>query len=155
MKRKRHLLLRASLVLLGVCVVWLSWHLVGSRSWTDAGQTRVPARPQRRVALPPRDVSAEVAEDPRGALSLDGQVVDERGHPAEAAQVFLDASPPRQVATDAQGYFRFEGLVGRTYRLDARREDAHAGPVEMTLTRDSLPLLLQLAPGAAVEATVL
>src|SRR5438132_3787519 len=48
-----------------------------------------------------------IDDDPRGALRLEGQVVDADDHPVAGATVVLGSNPPRTATTEADGGFAF------------------------------------------------
>jgi len=100
-------------------------------------------------------MSVLVDDDPRGALRLEGQVVDSEDHPVGGAIVTLGSNPPRTATTEADGGFVFEALIGRPYTLIARAEKGIAGPVTARLTGKSDPVVLHLRPAAKVTISVI
>lgn len=100
---------------------------------------------------PPR---ALIDDDPKGALRLEGQVIDAQDHPVAGATVVLGSNPPRTTTSEADGSFAFDELVGRPYTLAARAKDGVAGPVTAKLTSKSEPVVLKLRPGVKLTVTV-
>src|SRR5690606_6647484 len=56
--------------------------------------------------------------------------------------------------TEADGSFSFDRLIGRTYTVEARRDDLHGGPVTIRLTATKEPVILVLRPSGGLEVTV-
>jgi protocatechuate 3,4-dioxygenase beta subunit len=125
----------------------------GGRVATSPGLV-APASSTR--ALAPGAVAIEAArdDDPRGGLRLEGQVIDAASKPVAGARVAIDSVPPREVVTEADGAFAFDGLLPRDYVVEATAESGHAGPVWLRLVPDAEPVTLQLAPAGTVEVTV-
>src|SRR5205823_5473329 len=94
-------------------------------------------------------------DDPRGALRLDGQVIDEHDHPVAHAQVAIDSNPPRTIETEADGAFGFDGLIARDYRLEASADDGYAGPARLRLGPGAEPVTLRLRRGTTVTVHVI
>ena len=107
-------------------------------------------------APPPVQGPPDIAEepDPEGPLRLEGQVVDENGTPVGGAVVWLGSIPPRSMVTEDDGSFAFEKLIGKIYRLTAKKDALVGGPVERKLTSASDPVVIRLEPGAQVAVTV-
>src|SRR5687768_9167384 len=117
------------LALIGVAVVGVVawWFFVRSPSRssepkpaarTEAKTTAVPAQPQDRAG--DRDTGPMpvlVDDDPKGALRLEGQVVDADDKPVAGAVVVLSSNPPRTTKSEEDGGFAFDALVGRPYTL--------------------------------------
>ena len=59
-------------------------------------------------------------DDPKGALRLEGQVVDQDDKPVAGATVTLSSNPPRTAKSEEDGGFAFDALVARPYTLTAR-----------------------------------
>ncbi|HEY5949148.1 MAG TPA: carboxypeptidase-like regulatory domain-containing protein, partial [Kofleriaceae bacterium] len=145
---------------LAACVWWL--FLRGpSRSSTPAAAAKTEAKTTPSNRAPEqdrgagRDVLAFVTDDdPKGALRLEGQVVDGDDKPVSGAIVVLSSNPPRTARSEDDGGFAFDGLVGRPYTLTARATQGVAGPVTAKLTQNSDPVVLRLQPGAKVTVTV-
>lgn len=99
---------------------------------------------------------AELArdDDPRGALRLEGQVIDADDKPVANARVAIDSMPAREVVTEADGAFAFDGLIPRDYVVEATAAAGYAGPVRLRLVPDAEPVTLRLAPAGVVEVTV-
>lgn len=93
-------------------------------------------------------------DDPRGALRLEGIVLDESDRGVAGAKVAIDASPPRVVETDSDGSFVFEGLIARDYRVEATAGDRYAGPARLRLVDKHEPVTLRLRQGGVVEVVV-
>ncbi len=108
----------------------------------------------------PRDGAIEgptrvqIDDDPKGALRLEGQVVDAEDHGVGGATVVISSNPPRTATTEADGGFGFDNLVPRAYRVEARSKDGVAGPVTAKLTEKSEPVVLKLHPGVKLAVTV-
>ncbi len=95
-----------------------------------------------------------IDDDPKGALRLEGQVIDADDKPVGGVTVVLSANPPRTLVTEDDGGFAFDGLVGRPYTLIARSEKGIAGPITARLTGKSDPIILKLRPGAKLTVSV-
>ncbi len=97
-----------------------------------------------------------VADDPHGALRLEGQVVEGADlRPVPNATVTIDSHPQRTTTTDASGGFAFDALVGRPYTLIAHAATGVAGPVTARLTAKSEPVVLHLRTAATLTVTVI
>src|ERR1700733_10256636 len=136
-------------------VVW--WRMRASHPTPTApvqkqDAVRHGATPDRREPEP--DVQVLIDNDPRGALRLEGQVVDVDDHPVAGATVVLSSNPPRTATTEADGGFAFDALVARPYTLVARAAHGVAGPVTARLNAKSDPIVLHLRPAAKVTTTV-
>ncbi len=94
-------------------------------------------------------------DEPPGLLTLEGFVVDEAERPVPAAVVQVEARPSRRTTTDLQGYFSMSGLAGRSYEVVARHGDSSAGPLRLTVSPDSAPVLLRLNSAARLDVLVL
>lgn len=130
------------------------------------GKTTRTSRPAAERAAPKR-VSAEHAggaapamtpvvsdADPVGPLRLEGQVLGPGDEPVGGATVTLSSVPPRTARSEADGSFAFDRLVGRAYAINARAGDLVGGPVLVTLSDRSDPVVVRLGAAAAVEVTV-
>ncbi len=93
-------------------------------------------------------------DDPAGDERLEGQVVDADEQPVGAAVVVIDANPPREVVTEADGSFAFDRLVGRTYSIEARAGDAIAGPAAVQVSPSAEPVVLRLRRAARLIVDV-
>jgi protocatechuate 3,4-dioxygenase beta subunit len=115
---------------------------------------------QKAAAASPRTLAtgsvAELArdDDPKGALRLEGQVIDAADKPVANARVAIDSAPPREVVTEADGAFTFDGLLPRDYLVEATAAAGYAGPVRLRLVPDAEPVTLRLAPAGVVEVKV-
>src|SRR4051812_38927206 len=119
--------------------------------WFTRGGSQKPAEPRAKpdkpVAAggPKRDQARDtdvappvlIDDDPRGALRLEGQVVDADDHPVVGATVVLASHPPRTAKSGADGGFAFDELVARPYTLVARADQGVAGPITARLTAKS------------------
>jgi len=114
-----------------------------------------PERAQRGGELAPRTAIIVVEDDPRGALRLEGQVIDAEDHGVAGATVTITSNPPRTITSEADGSFAFDGLVGRPYTLVARAAQGVAGPVTARLTERSDPVVLRLRPAGKLTVTVI
>ncbi len=123
---------------------------------TDAGVTPGAQRsvPRAESSGPPEGMTLRHDDDPRGNLRLEGQVVDEEDRPVGGAVVALSANPPREVTTENDGSFAFDGLLSRGYAVAARKDDAHAGPTNVNVGAKTEPVTLRLRPGVTLEITV-
>ncbi len=139
-------------VMIAALVLWLpSPDQELARGQEVARQT--PRQALTTPALPlPQGVSH--ADDPVGGLRLEGMVTDAQDLPVGQAVVAIDSHPPRSVRTEQDGSFFFDNLAGRIYRILARKGKLVAGPVSWRLTESSEPVMLRLAPGGQLLATV-
>jgi protocatechuate 3,4-dioxygenase beta subunit len=119
-----------------------------------AGTAAPAAAKTKPEAAPPTDLSLRVDDDPKGPLRLEGQVIDEDEHPVAGAIVAIDSNPPREVKTEADGAFAFDALLQRGYRLEAHRDELHAGPVSVNVVARTEPVTLRLVAGVSLEVTV-
>src|SRR4051812_9708456 len=109
-------------------------------------------RPQRGdPAEIPRVV---IDDDPRGALRLEGQVIDADDHGVGGATVVVTSNPPRTMLTEGDGSFAFDGLIARPYTLIARAAQGVAGPITARLTARSEPVVLRLRPAGKLTVSV-
>ncbi len=122
-----------------------------------------PAAPGKSAAAPGGGGAAKAAgpampvlrdDDPRGALRLEGIVLDEAGAGAPRARVAIDTYPARVVETESDGSFVFDGLIARDYRVEATSGDQYAGPARLRLTDKHEPVTLRLRAGGVVEVAV-
>ena len=86
-------------------------------------------------------------------MRLEGRVVDAEGAGTRAT-VWLDSEPPRSVATEEDGTFAFEHVVGRDYQLFATAGDRVGGPIAHHLTASSDPVVVRLVASARVLVMV-
>ena len=151
----------AALVVILVGAAIFFWVQHRSRP-NEAGSQTPTTKPLDKPKLPTGDrgdregpaMPVLVDDDPRGALRLEGQVVDADDKPVGGATVTLGSNPPRTATTEADGGFAFDALVGRPYTLIARADKGIAGPVTARLTDKSEPVVLHLRPAAKVTVTV-
>lgn len=128
---------------------------------------REPAKPEVEITGRTTTLSAPLArevetvhagvqsdDDPPGTLRLEGQVVDLDDAPIAGATVVVDSNPPRELKTEADGAFAFDGLTPRTYRLAARAKDAIAGPVSIRLAQRTEPVILRIRRAGTIVAEV-
>lgn len=106
------------------------------------------------VATTARELPVLYDADPKGALRLEGQVIDEHDAPVARALVAIDTHPPRVVETESDGVFVFEGLIRRDYRIEATAGDRYAGPVRLRLGDNTEPVTLRLREGGTLEVVV-
>ena len=111
--------------------------------------------PVAATSAAPRVMLSVHDDDPRGALRLEGQVIDEHDAPVGGAHVAIDAHPPIVVDTEADGSFTFEGLIPRDYRLEATAGDGYAGPARLRLTAKAEPITLRMRRGGTVDVAVM
>jgi protocatechuate 3,4-dioxygenase beta subunit len=110
--------------------------------------------PARTQAIAPPDLAFLTDDDRAGSLRLEGQVIEEDGTPVGGAVVRIATNPPRETATEQDGSFFFEALMGRDYTLVARTDIGVAGPVSARLTELNDPVILIVRPAASVQVTV-
>jgi hypothetical protein len=111
------------------------------------------AKPKPETA-PAADLSMRLDDDPKGPMRLEGQVIDEEERPIGGAIVAIDSNPPREVKTEADGAFAFDALLQRGYRLEAHKDDLHAGPVSVNVVAKTEPVTLRLVAGVKLDVTV-
>lgn len=159
---KRRILIAAAVLVAAAALVVFLWLRKGDGdSGADrAGKATAAAAGPRRVGsgegggqLPTARPLA-MDDDPVGDLRLEGQVLGPDDEPAAGALVMLGSVPPRTATAEKDGSFAFDKLIGRTYALSARSGDLVGGPVMHVLREKSDPVVIRLAPGAAVEVTV-
>ncbi|MBV8762687.1 MAG: sigma-70 family RNA polymerase sigma factor [Deltaproteobacteria bacterium] len=92
--------------------------------------------------------------DPKGALRIEGQVIDEHDAPVPQATVVIDANPAIVVVTEADGGFVFTGLLRRDYRIEATKGDRYAGPARLRLSDAPEPVTLRMRKGGTLEVAV-
>ena len=92
--------------------------------------------------------------DPEGALTLEGLLLDAEDLPAEGARISIDTVPPRSMAVGSDGAFAFENLTPRTYTVEARRENEVAGPVAIQLMAEMEPITLRMRAAASLSVLV-
>ncbi len=116
----------------------------------DVKVSPVPGGRQSGARDGQSDVPAAVLfdDDPKGALRLEGQVIDADDKPVSGATVVLASNPPRTTTSGEDGSFAFDNLVARPYTVTARAKQGVAGPITAKLTEKSDPIVLRLAPGA-------
>lgn len=152
MTRARLLLALAVAAALGVILaVVLGGDERASGPPAAAAKARAAATPGKVAALDEQPSFDSLAapvlqydDDPAGDERLEGQVVDAEERPVGGAIVVIDASPPREVVTEADGAFVFDRLVARTYTIAARADDRVAGPASVTVTPAGEPVVLRL-----------
>ncbi len=157
----RKLVIGAGLVAL-VAAIGIWWTHRGSSSEAakpvaDRGSEHAPdlgIKHQERGRTGEVDLHVMIDDDPRGAMVLEGQVVDKTMQGIKGATVVLSSHPPRTTISQDDGTFSFDHLVGRPYTLTARTETDIAGPVTARLTAKSDPVILKLRPGAKLTVTV-
>src|SRR5258707_1075722 len=140
---------KLGLALVGIVAVAVAFGL-----WLWRARTPVTGQP--RGERPNRGAEIDVApralidDDPKGALRLEGQVVDADDHPVGGATVVLSSNPPRTATSEADGGFAFDTLVSRPYTLVARAvtPSGIAGPITARLTATSDPVVLKLRAAA-------
>jgi len=109
--------------------------------------------PKGEPGGPPPELAVSFDDDPVGGLRLEGQVVDSDDRPVAGARVFLSSNPRRQVKSELDGSFAFDKLVGRTYSVQAAKEDAIADAT-VRLTAKTEPVILHLKTAGGLEVTV-
>jgi uncharacterized GH25 family protein len=151
--------------LLVVAVVAACAWLLFLRRPSRSGEVQPVAKTEAKPVAPPKRADADrtgdrepiaflIDDDPKGALRLEGQVVDADDKPVAGAVVVLSSNPPRTATSEDDGGFAFDALVGRPYTLTARADKGVAGPVTAKLTEKSDPVVLKLQPGAKVTVYV-
>lgn len=101
-----------------------------------------------------RTQEAAYDDDPAGTIRLEGQVIDAKDQPVAGARVAIDSNPPKTVVTEADGAFVFEGLIARTYAVEATADSGYAGPVSVRLGAKPEPVTLRIKPAGTVEVAV-
>ncbi|HTM22668.1 MAG TPA: carboxypeptidase-like regulatory domain-containing protein, partial [Kofleriaceae bacterium] len=150
----------AALTAAAILVVWVlrRSHERDGREQPGAGSAAASAAHLRgRTAEPATGFTGErldLEDDPAGDQRLEGQVIDDQEQPVAGARVVLDALPPRETTTEADGGFFFDGLIARSYRLEARSGDLAAGPVSTRLAPGSEPIIMRLRPASRLEVQV-
>ncbi len=148
-----------------IVIVVAALVLVGTRSaglWGGGATGTPPPKPTLPSTAPVRAAEAPSVRglptmhdaDPKGALRLEGQVIDEHDAPVAHATVAIDANPPKVVETESDGGFVFEGLLRRDYRIEATAGDRYAGLAAVRLTDNPEPITLRMRKGGIVEVTV-
>tara|TARA_R110002096_G_scaffold292224_1_gene486478 strand:- start:9989 stop:12721 length:2733 start_codon:yes stop_codon:yes gene_type:complete len=102
----------------------------------------------------PAPVEAMRDDDPIGDLRLEGQAVDEDGNGVSGAIVILGSAPPQTTTSEQDGSFAFENLVSRRYPVHARSPTLVGGPVMVTLSETSDPVLVRMTRGSAIVVEV-
>ncbi|HKA90706.1 MAG TPA: carboxypeptidase regulatory-like domain-containing protein [Haliangiales bacterium] len=164
---------RALVVVLGVMAAIAAGYVLFVKKKSEApaekdttAQKKVPppqtpapgggaAGPDKRAEGRPLDVRVAEDDDPPGKLRLEGQVIDDEERPVGGAVVLLGSRPRRTAKTEADGSFAFDQLVGRSYFVAARKDDAVAGPVTVRVTAKTEPVTLRLKGAATLEVTVI
>ncbi|WP_434391218.1 carboxypeptidase regulatory-like domain-containing protein [Melittangium boletus] len=166
MKRLGRIVVVSLVVLGGLLLFWRTQgppevdpEKTGPGSAPRDPQARLNARSQNLAArgLGPADVatlSVRLEPDAVGGARLQGLVLDEQESPVAGATVFLDANPPRAERTGRDGTFLFEGLVPRSYQVEALAESLRAGPVSVWLRDGTEPLVLHLHRATSLEVHV-
>jgi uncharacterized GH25 family protein len=140
--------------------VWLKVFQGGGSS--NKPKTQPTEKEKKLITLNPskRDLSEEQKkiaheDDPNGPLTLSGQVIGVDGKFAPGATVSIDSHPPRVTVTDERGWFFFEGMLGRPYYIEAKKENAFVGPLLVNLESITDPVELRLKSGSILEVLVL
>jgi protocatechuate 3,4-dioxygenase beta subunit len=138
--------------------------VVGARLAAPTAKTASPSHPPTTTHAPPPTPAPRAAsahdlptihdDDPKGALRVEGQVVDEQDAPVAHAMVAIDANPPIVVETDGDGAFAFEGLIHRDYYIEATAGDRYAGPARLRLSEKPEPITLRMHEGGSALVTV-
>jgi uncharacterized GH25 family protein len=152
---KRTLAVVALVLVVGAAIWWFGLRASSrSEAVARANVTAPHAGSRAREADQGAPPAVLVDDDPKGALRLEGQVVDGDERPVAGATVVLGSNPPRTTTTEQDGGFAFDALVGRPYTLVARATQGIAGPVTARLTEKSDPVILHLRPAAKVTVLV-
>lgn len=93
-------------------------------------------------------------DDPIGDIRLEGQAIDEDGNGVAGAIVVLGSAPPKTTTTEEDGSFVFEKLVSRRYPVHARSTTLVGGPVMVTLSETSDPVVVRMTPGSGIIVEV-
>ena len=107
-----------------------------------------------KLITSPRGVPPTRDDDPAGTLLIAGHVLDDHDAPVAHARVAIDANPPREIETEADGAFAFDGLIGRDYRIEATVGERYAGPARLRLTDNPAPVTLRMRQAGTVDVTV-
>lgn len=121
---------------------------------SGAATKAAAAAPASNASAMAREAQAAYDDDPTGTIRLEGQVIDAKDQPVAGARVAIDSNPPKTVVTEADGAFVFEGLITRTYALEAVADGGYAGPVSVRLGTKPEPVTLRLRPAGTVEVVV-
>ncbi|MCP4448019.1 MAG: carboxypeptidase regulatory-like domain-containing protein [Myxococcales bacterium] len=120
-----------------------------------------PAPPKRvtqakssRESKTPEPTMAMRDDDPIGDIRLEGQVIDEDGNGVPGATVILGSAPRKYATSEEDGSFAFESLVGRRYPVHARSESLVGGPVMVTLSETSDPVVVRMRAGGGIRVEV-
>lgn len=132
--------------------------VVVGRAAHDGGAATKPIKRAMHAAVAldvrDRELPADRDPDPRGALRLEGQVIDEAGLPVGGATVTLDSRPARRATSEADGSFVIDGLLAARYSVVARAGEACGGPVQVKLSATTEPVILTLHTGSLVSVRV-
>lgn len=115
---------------------------------------RITKSQPKSAAQNPAPVEATRDDDPIGDIRLEGQAVDENGAGVAGAIVVLGSAPPQTTTTEEDGSFAFENLVSRRYPVHARSADLVGGPVMVTLSETSDPVVVRMRAGAGLAVEV-
>lgn len=121
-----------------------------TRSSLDVTERTVKPQPSFETPLP-------LLIDNRGDGLIEGQVIDLDNNPVGTAIVQINTKPIREVTTNTDGAFTFDGLLLKEYALSARKGNASAGPLvinAVSATQRQDPLILRVKPGARLQVTV-
>jgi hypothetical protein len=110
-----------------------------------------PARASQGTPAP--RVAERAARTRTTGLRLEGLVLDHDA-PVGGVTVLLLA-PPRQVVSEQDGSFAFDGLTAGSYTLAATGEEVFAEDREVSLSATSEPVVLHVRPAGALAVTVL
>jgi len=135
-------------------VVSVALCLLGWLIWPDGGD-RAPAEPSPCGArLDPMARSGTPAAFREYITPPGRDGLSEQAEPA-GAHVSVDSIPPGRTTSDRGGAFTFDGLIGKTYELTARKNELVGGPVHIRLSDTSDPAVIRLRPGATLEVATL
>jgi hypothetical protein len=137
--------------------IWIARSGSGSAPPSSAARGELGRRAQV-AATPGRSAAIRggvpSTSDVAGGMRLEGQVVGHDGSGAGGAKVVLSTTPPTEIVAEADGSFAFERLASRTYAVTAIAGALIGGPVIVQLASASEPVVVRLAPGAALAVHV-
>lgn len=152
-------LLVAALLAVGTRAAGL-WGGSGAQSSAPAAKSAAPSHaPTTHTPPTPRGASVHSLptihdNDPKGALRIEGQVLDEQNAPVAHAMVAIDTNPPTVVETEGDGAFVFEGLIRRDYQIEATAGSRYAGRARLRLSEQTEPITLHMHEGGSALVTV-
>ncbi len=121
---------------------------------SDAGAGDVAVE-QHGIWRAPRRTGGNAKVDPEGDIRLEGQVIDQAQQPVAGATVVLASNPPRIVESEADGSFAFEGVLAKTYWVNAYKDGARSDAQSIRARATTEPVIIRMYEGMSVAITVL